>query len=182
METVLPDVKHCACFTGHRPSKFPFDTQNRAYLDIFLSTVYLLAYDAITLKQINTFYCGMQVGMDIWAGKQILMLKSFFPDTKLVCVSPFEREVESRHGNDLDDYLFLKKNCDEFIALEKNYSSGCYTRRNSFMVERSGYVIAALSDERSGTSQTIRYARRLGRDIHIIDLKQFAVDHLFKTI
>lgn len=167
------------CFSGHRPEKMPFDWGNKVYLDMFCSLLYMHSNDAIR-DGYDTFYCGMQRGVDIWAGKQIIRLKKIYPHIKLICVSPFEREIESRHGRDLDDYQELLNGCDEFIALHRNYINGCYHERNHYMVDRSGYLICALADEKSGTAATLAYAKKRGLKFHKIDLKRFAEDYGLK--
>ena len=167
----------CAvCFTGHRPEKFPFDVTNEVYLKMFLSVIYMHACEAVR-EGYDTFYCGMQRGMDIWAGKQILNLKRVYPNVKLICVSPYEREISSRRGKDYDDYVLLRDSCDEFITLNEEYREGCFFERNRYMVDRSGYIIGAISDSKSGTAQTLAYAERKGLKVHRIDLRRFAEDY-----
>lgn len=153
-------------------------------LGMFLSTVYLLAEEAVRSDGIDTFYCGMQMGMDVWAGQQILRLKKIHPEIKLICVSPFTDEIKRRTGKDLEDYVALRDSCDSFIGLKKEYSRGCYLQRNRYMVDRSDSVIAALSDFKSsgGTVYTVNYAKRLGKRVRIIDLNAFASDHGFPKL
>lgn len=170
---------HAACFTGHRPSKFPFNIKDTVSLKMFTSTLYFHAYIAACEQDITTFYCGMQTGTDVWAGKEVLNLKNDLKktrpdlDIKLICVSPYEDEITLRRGADLDDYIYLKENCDEFIPLQKSYSKDCYRARNIYMVDRSDLVIAAVSDLKSGTGQTLRYAERLGKKVEMINLDRF---------
>ena len=174
----MSSIASTACFTGHRPSKFPFSTKDKLNLDIFLSTVYLLAYEAVTEFGIDTFYCGMQRGMDVWGGQQVLRIKEEFPDIKLICLSPYQDEIYERKGDDLKDYIALVNGCDEFIALHQKYVQGCYFERNRYMVDHSSYIIgAAVPGVRSGTDNTVKYAKKLGRKLHIIDLEAFGRDY-----
>ena len=172
-EIYLP---RAVCFTGHRPEKFPFDVTNTVYLKMFLSLLYMHSCDAVR-EGYDTFYCGMQRGMDIWAGQTILNVKRIYPSVKLICVSPYEREIASRHGEEYTEYAELRDRCDEFITLNKYYRNGCFTERNRYMVDRSGYVIGAISEPKSGTAQTLAYAERRGRRIHRINLTRFAEDY-----
>lgn len=178
----MESIERSACFTGHRPSKFPFDTDNRFVLRTFMSTVYLICMEAYLNDGVNTFYTGMQIGMDVWAGLEILSLREKYPDIRLICVSPYEDEIYGRHGKDRDDYQKLLDNCDEFIPLAKRAYSGCFQARNRYMVEHSGLVIAAMSEAKSGTGQTVNYARRLGRKVHVIDLDAFCREHGFDRL
>ena len=162
-----------ACFTGHRPEKFPFDTSEKLILDIFMRAVCLHSYDAVK-SGYDTFFCGMQRGLDIWAGKQIIRLKEDFPHIRLICVSPYEKEILSRRGADKADYMELREACDRFISLQSEYSRECYQNRNRFMVDNSSLIIGAVADRKSGTGQTLAYARRKGLRVDEIDLNKFA--------
>lgn len=162
-----------ACFTGHRPEKIPFDTSEKLFLDILARAIYLRSYEAIR-SGYDTFFCGMQRGTDIWAGKQILKLKEEFPDIRLICVSPYEKEINSRKGADMADYIELRDSCDGFIALQREYSRECYQNRNRFMVDNSSLIIGAVADRKSGTGQTLAYARKKGLRVDEIDLNKFA--------
>lgn len=165
-----------ACFTGHRPEKMPFDAENKVYVNMLCSVLYMLANEA-ALEGCRTFYCGMQRGVDIWAGKAVLSLKRAYPDIRLICVSPYSAEIRGRTGRDRLDYEELKEHCDEFVTLHDTYCKGCFFERNRYMVDRSDYVIAALSDDNSGTAQTVKYAEKRGRKVHLIRLRQFAEDY-----
>lgn len=162
-----------ACFTGHRPEKIPFDTREKVFRDMLTSVIYLHAYEAIN-SGYDTFFCGMQRGTDIWAGKQILSLKETFPHIRLICVSPYEKEIEGRRGVDMSDYIDLRENCDEFIVLQEEYSRECYQNRNRFMVDNSSLIIGAIADRKSGTGQTLAYAKKKGLRVDEIDLVKFA--------
>ena len=169
-------LPRAVCFTGHRPEKFPFDTTNELYLKMFRSLLYMHICDAVR-DGYDTFYCGMQRGMDIWAGQQVLAVKRIQPSVRLICVSPYEREINSRRGKEYADYVELRDNCDEFIPLRRDYAQGCFFDRNRYMVDRSGYIIGAISDPKSGTAQTLAYAERNGLKVHRIDLLRFAEDY-----
>lgn len=164
------------CFTGHRPEKFPFDVANTLYFNMFRSVLYMHILEAVN-DGCDTFYCGMQRGVDVWAGREVLSLKKTYPDLRLICVSPYEREILSRRGSDYDDYVELRDNCDEFITLHREYRQGCFFERNRYMVDRSGYILGAVADEKSGTAQTLAYAKRRGLRVHAIDLRRFADDY-----
>lgn len=49
---------------------------------------------------------------------------------------------------------------DEIIYVSDEYSDDCMKLRNEYMVNRSAYCICALLHQRSGTSQTVNFARK----------------------
>ena len=170
------DPAKTACFTGHRPEKFPFDTSVRLFRDMITSVLYLHADEAIKAGY-DTFLCGMQRGTDVFAGLAILRLKEIHPHIRLICISPYRSESAGRRGADKEDYLALIEGCDGFIALQEEYSQGCFLRRNRFMVDHSSLIIGAVADRKSGTGQTLSYAQKKGLRVEEIDLVAFARDY-----
>ena len=175
---IYTDPRHTACFTGHRPEKIPFDTGVKFFREALESVLYLHAMEAAE-QGYDTFLCGMQRGIDVWAGNQILRLKEKMPNLRLICVSPFSGERESRQPRDRFDYDRLVDACDGYIVLQKGYDKGCFAKRNRFMVERSSLIIGAVADRRSGTGQTLRYAKSLGLKADEIDLRAFGEQYGF---
>ncbi len=179
-ETELPELitvrEKTACFTGHRPEKFPFKTDLPAIWKMFRAVLSLHIREAADAGY-DTFISGMQRGMDIWAAKEVIALKAKYPSLRLYCVSPFEREIRSRKGEDRRDYEEVAAACDRFITLSADFRPDCYSIRNRYMVDRSSLVIAAAADKRSGTWQTVRYARRTNVNVDLIDLEEFAADY-----
>lgn len=167
------DRSRTACFTGHRPEKFPFDCKNPRYLEAFKQELRRQIGEAL-LKGYNTFLCGMQRGTDIWAGEEVLRLKRELGEIRLFCISPFASEIRSRYGSDRADYLALKAGCNGFLALEKSFTQNSYRARNEFLVDHSSYIIGAIADRKSGTGQTLAYAEKAGIEAAEIDLNEFS--------
>ena len=60
----------------------------------------------------------------------------------------------------------------EYVSRE--YYDGCMLDRNHRLVESAGSLLAVYNGERrGGTAATIRYARKLGRKIVILDPVSF---------
>ena len=170
------DPAKTACFTGHRPEKLPFDTSVRLFRDTLTNVLYLHAAKAAEAGY-DTFLCGMQRGIDVFAGLAVLKLKNAYPQIRLICISPYRSESVRRRGKDKVDYLALTGGCDGFIALQEDYSQGCFLRRNRFMVDHSSLVIGAVADRKSGTGQTLTYAAKKGIRIDEINLETFLEDY-----
>jgi Uncharacterized protein conserved in bacteria len=62
-------------------------------------------------------------------------------------------------------YQNLLKEADEIVYISEKYNSTCMKKRNYYMVEQSEHCVCALVHERSGTGQTVRYARDRGLKI-----------------
>ena len=65
----------------------------------------------------------------------------------------------------------MLEQADEIVCTSKEFGKGCYSVRNKYMIERSSRLIAVVSDYKSGTGQTVAYARKRGIDIVLLDLQ-----------
>ena len=59
----------------------------------------------------------------------------------------------------------LLAEADEVVYVSDEYSDICMKLRNEYMVNRSAYCVCALLHQRSGTSQTVNFARKRGLNI-----------------
>lgn len=157
------------CFSGHRPEKLPDGGNgNSRVIKVLKSILYKSVLDSIQ-EGYNCFITGLARGVDLWAGEIILELKAQGENVKLVAAVPYKG-----HGkgflND-EKYIFgnIMLKADEKVYLSDHYTKGCMQRRNEYMVNRSGKLIAVVSDYSSGTGYTIRYARQQGIVTRIID-------------
>ena len=54
------------------------------------------------------------------------------------------------------------KKADVVKQINDHYFTGCYQLRNEWMVDRSNLVIAVFNGQKSGTKNTVDYAKRKG--------------------
>lgn len=158
-------IKSC-CFTGYRPEKFPFELKanNPDYIKFdnkLIDAVFSLPREGCT-----TFYCGMAMGFDIIAAETVLAVKNAFSEPlKLICVLPFENQSYNFPADWKIRFNSVLQKCDEKIILAEKYFTGCYQERNTYMVDNSDYVITWFDGQSGGTKNTIRYAKKIGRQI-----------------
>ncbi len=169
----LLNIRKTACFTGHRPSGFPFDKDDRVRTNMVKSMLYLKVCNALN-DGYTTFITGMARGVDTWCALAVLSLKDDYPELKLIGVSPFKRELDRLSGTDLWDYKTITDYADRMIYISESYYPRCYFDRNMYMVDHSSLVIGAVSNMQSGTGNTIRYAERKGVKTDIIDINSLS--------
>lgn len=159
--------KSC-CFTGYRPEKFPFalKRQNAEYTEFenrLIETVF-----SLTDEECFTFYSGMAMGFDIIAAEAVLLLKQRNPSVRLICALPFKGQGTGFCEPWGERYKKILSAADEVVVLSDKYYSGCYSRRNAFMVDNSDYVVTWFDGRHGGTENTLKYAAKKRR--HIINL------------
>ena len=59
---------------------------------------------------------------------------------------------------------------DEVVTICPEFEKSCMKQRNEYMVDHSSKLIAVVSNYRSGTGQTIRYAQKKGINVMTIEV------------
>lgn len=166
----MKKIKTC-CFTGHRSYKLPFrnDMLHPAYIrlkNILLSEIKQL----IEQENVIHFISGMALGTDQICAELVCELKQFYPYITLECAIPYEDQASRWSDEERERYFRIIEKCDTEKLLQTKYSDDCMKRRNQYMVEKSEFVLAVWDGSfRSGSGQTVRYARKLNRNITIIN-------------
>ena len=112
-----------------------------------------------------TFITGMAMGTDIWAAEIVLQKKKTNKDLHLICALPHPG-FESRRSS-IEKLRFNKiiKKADIVKEVNSHYFTECYQVRNEWMVDRSNLVIAVFNGQKSGTKNTVDYAKRKGVNV-----------------
>lgn len=154
------------CFTGHRPKYFAFRT-NESDSDCILIKDFIRerCESLIAEHGVTHFYSGGALGVDTWAMEIVIGLKRKYSRITLECVLPYAGMPDKFAPADRERYVALAPGLDTVTALNEYYVPGCMQQRNEYMVDRSQYVIAVWNGQRSGTGNTVRYAKRLGRTV-----------------
>ena len=161
------------CFSGHRPEKLPVNGDSGSLVIRYLKSIlYKEILDSISAGY-DRFITGLARGVDLWAGEILMELKAQGENISIIAVKPYKSHGDSFKGEEKFSFGRLISNADEVVCLADEYRKGCMQRRNEYMVDRSGKLIAVVSDYRSGTGATIRYAEKQGIKVRTIDAKTF---------
>lgn len=166
-------IKYVACFTGHCPFGLPwgFDESKENCLR-FKRDLFEILKNAI-LFGVETFLTGMAQGFDLIASEIIIQLKKDFPNVKLVAVIPCKDQTKNWRANQKERYYQILNYCDEKIISSEKYYDGCMNYRNLWMVQHSNICIACWNNKRSGTYNTIKFAKENGLKLKIINTENY---------
>lgn len=153
---------HRVCFTGHRPEKL---TRNEKAIKKDLEKEIRQAL----ADGLNVFITGMARGIDIWAAQIILSLRDEGMDVKLICACPYEGFEHGWNNEWQRQYAEVLNSADCIRYICPGYSRSCFQIRNEWMVNHAARVIAVFSGEKSGTKNTIDYARRADAPVVYVD-------------
>ena len=161
------------CFTGHRPDKLPWGENEadprclalKRRLEGELTQVYNRGY--------RHFICGMARGCDLYFCEAVLELRSRRPGITLEAAIPCEEQAARWRERDRSRYFRLMEQCDFETMVQHRYTSGCMQRRDRYMVDHAGLLIAAYDGMTlGGTMYTLTYAMRQGLETLILDIER----------
>ncbi|MBE6839364.1 MAG: DUF1273 domain-containing protein [Ruminococcus sp.] len=157
------------CFSGHRPTKLPCHDEASPETNRLKSMLYKAIYDCIDAGYTN-FVTGLAKGIDNWAADMIIEFKTKNENLRLICVKPYKNYGEDWKGYERWELFHIMEKADEVISVCDGYQKNCMRLRNEKMVDMSDKLIAVISEQRSGTGQTVRYAEKKGIEVQIINV------------
>ena len=136
--------QYACAITGHRPTRFCFGYNEEDPLCQKLKECLLEQFRILhDEKFVRTFFVGGALGVDMWAGEQLLTLRAQtgYEDIKIIVVVPFigydsKWPDQSRHR--------LKKliqNANDSIVISHSADVSSYKKRNYYMVDHAEYII-----------------------------------------
>lgn len=170
------EVNNTCCFTGHRPQSLPFrfDEQDRRCRK--LKRVLRKEIERqIKERGVCHFISGMAIGVDMYAAEIVLDLKRKYPQITLEAAIPCENQSAKWTHPLRERYAEILSRCDKQTLIQKNYTPECMHKRNHYMVDTSGTVIAVWNGSPSGTGKTVKYAADREKVIVTINPETFTV-------
>jgi uncharacterized phage-like protein YoqJ len=163
-------MEYTCAFTGHRPShlRFGYDETDIDCLRLKIT----LRREILRMIDfgVTQFLSGMAIGMDTWAAEIILTFREQGYNVRLVCVLPCETQADSWNEEQRERYFHILELADEVIYVNTRYTSICMYERNKYLIDHSDNLIAVFDgNPQSGTAQTVNFAKKLNRNIVIID-------------
>ena len=149
---------HRCCFTGHRPDKMDIGEKE-------VKPLLEKAIDNAIAEGYVTFITGMAMGTDIWAAEIVLERKNRNKDIHLIGALPHPGFESRRNLTEEMRFNKIIKNADFVKEINDHYFTGCYQVRNEWMVNHSNLVIAVFNGQKSGTKNTVDYAKRKGVEV-----------------
>lgn len=157
-------MSNTACFTGHRPNKLNgYNPKDNSELLFKLRDIII---DHIENKEAHTFISGMALGIDMWSARIVLKLKEKYPNIKLVCAVPCDKQYSKWFQANIDEWHDIIAKADEVVYVSKDpYTSWCMQKRNEYMVDNSNYIIAIWDGTKGGTGNCVKYAQGKSKPI-----------------
>ncbi len=171
--------KKCACaFTGYRPHRFPWRYNETDSRCVVLKAILTEQISTLAACGVADWFSGMALGADCWCAQIVLDLREKNPALKLHCVLPCEGQDKNWSDSAREQYRSILKQADSVDYVSRTYYDNCMIDRNHRLVESAGLLLAVYNGmRRSGTGATVNYARKLGREIIMIDPITLRITH-----
>lgn len=156
METQM-EYRVCS-FTGHRQIK----KEHEKALPCLLGRAIEYAYS----KGCRAFLAGGAIGFDTAAAREVIRFRISKPDVRLVLVLPCVDQSRCWSAVQRDAYNHTLECADEVVYISDEYTEGCIKERNRKLAHDADILISYVSRTNSGSAQTVRMARELGKEIY----------------
>ena len=168
----MEQEKSC-CFTGHRPEKLPWGTNELDKRCLELKARLEDAVQQAYKAGMRHFICGMAKGTDLYFAETVLRLRAVYEGITLEAARPCQTQAQGWSEEEQCRYQEILEQCDYETLVQHSYDRGSMWRRNRYMVDRSSMVIAAYNgDPKGGTAQTLAYAMSKGIKTIILDVEE----------
>jgi len=108
-------------------------------------------------------------------------LKKEDPALKLHCILPCEGQADQWLASAREVYFSILKQADSVVYVSWEYSKDCMLKRNRYLADHAACLLAVYNGEqRGGTAMTARYAKKLGREIIILNPHRTETEHFLK--
>lgn len=160
--------ENTCCFTGHRPSKLPWKTdESDPRCRKLKKTLYEVA-ESVYQAGIRHFICGMAEGCDLYFAEELFRLRENHAGITVEAAIPCETQAAAWSEEQRNRYFRDVAACDRETMVSRAYTRGCMAERNRYMVDASSVLIAVYDGTLGGTMQTVHYAKKKNLEIILL--------------
>lgn len=157
--------KITCCFTGHRPEKLPWGSDEGSPDCGLLKERLAQTLEGLYDRGFRHFIGGMAQGCDLYFAEAVLALRDRYPDLVMEAAVPCPSQARSWGEEERARYQSILDRCDLETMVQQHYTQGCMLRRDRYMVDRSALLLAVYNGSSGGTRYTINYALDNGLEV-----------------
>lgn len=160
------------CFTGHRPEKLPWGSDERDPRCLALKQSMLREAEGLYLRGYRHFISGMAHGCDLYFIEAVLALKEKYPSLTVEGAIPCPTQADHWRPEERRRWRGLLDRCDLETVVQQHYDRFCMLRRDRYMVDRSSAILAVFGGTPGGTRYTLNYAMDQKLEVFLLDLNR----------
>ena len=148
-------------FTGHRPEKLPWGTNENSPEGALFKFRLREALEYLIGRGYVNFLSGGARGFDTIAAEIVISLREVYPLVRLTMVLPCADQAARWNAEDKRRWENIVHNSDHVETLVPVYDKSCMFRRNRYLVDNADLVLAAYhKGSTGGTAMTVDYAHK----------------------
>ena len=160
------DASQTCCFTGHRPDKLPWGTDEGDPRCAAVKGSLARELESLYRRGFRHFISGMAQGSDLYFAEAALALREQHPDVTVEGAVPYPAQADRWQPDQRRRWRGILARCDLETVVQQNYDRFCMFRRDRYMVDRSAAVLAVFDGTPGGTQYTLNYA--MGKKLEIL--------------
>lgn len=164
--------EYTCCFTGHRPDKLPWGTDERDPRCAALKKSMARELEGLYRRGYRHFISGMARGADLYFAEAALELREKYPEVTVEGAVPCQSQASRWPEKERTRWRDVLDRCDLETMVQQNYDRWCMHRRDRYMVDRSAAILAVFDGTPGGTMYTLNYAMDKKLEILLLDLNQ----------
>lgn len=135
---------------------------------------YIQAYlpDFIQKNNITSFVVSMELGPSLDFVESVISFQNTY-SLALTCIIPFEEQHSTWKEKHRTRYFSVLKHCHEEYMLSRHFSLDCYQRSFQYLAKTCCSILSFHGSTPSEAKTASRYARKLGRSVHVLDPSPF---------
>lgn len=165
---VTVERRRSCCFTGHRPGKLPWGSNEEDPRCVALKAAIRDAVTAAYDEGYRHFICGMARGCDLYFAEAVVALRRERPGVTLEAAVPCPTQSRAWPAAERKRWQTLVDASDYETMVQEHYTPDCMLRRNRYMVDHSSLVIAVYDGADGGTRRTLEYA--IAKKVPFVDI------------
>ena len=114
----------------------------------------------------------MAQGCDLYFAEAVLALRQARPDVTLEGAVPFPGQADRWPPQDRLRWRAVLDACDVETVVQQRYDRFCMLRRDRYLVDRSGCILAVFDGSPGGTRYTLNYAMNRQLEVLLLDLNR----------
>ena len=165
-------IRTACAFTGPRPEKLPWRCNEDDPACVALKKMLAEQITKLADGGYIHFLSGMAQGIDQYCASAVLALRMLRPEIKLHCILPCVSQADKWTGKAQEAYHSILEQADTVLFVNRDERRTGMMERNRFLVDHCSVLLAVYRENgtrRSGTAATVQYARRMGRELIMID-------------
>ena len=163
------EPEHTCCFTGHRPDKLPWGNDEADPRCVALKASMHREIEGLYCRGFRHFISGMAMGCDLYFAEAALELRKQLPDLTVEGAVPCPTQASRWPEDQRRRWRELLDCCDLETVVQQNYDRYCMHRRDRYLVDRAGAVLAVFDGTPGGTQYTLNYAMDKRLEILLLD-------------